>query len=165
MSATGKTFEDFEEHLEELYAKVYCLISDNEDLCLIKGNISSADTVYAEMKCLALKETNEEKKKFLESAIKQHHTFRSAFEEQISVYLSGKMSENVSNIVSAPCTLRSCTSAGKRSSKSGSLSSSVLKAKLVAKELAKLKLKHFEKQRLEREMQEEMKRQLELIKK
>ena len=69
------------------------------------------------------------------------------------------MSEKeVSNIVSAPRTLRSRTSAGKRSSKSGSQSSSVLKAKLVAKEeLTKLKLKHLEqKQRLEREMQEEI---------
>ena len=75
MSATGKTFEDLEERLEELYAKVDCLIADNED--------------------------------------------------------------------SAPRTLRSRTSAGKRSSRSGSQSSSVLKAKLVAKEeLAKLKLKH-----------------------
>ena len=62
------------------------------------------------------------------------------------------MSEKeVSNIVSAPRTLRSRTSAGKRNSKSGSQSSSVMKAKLVAKEeIAKLKLKHLEqKQRLE----------------
>ena len=78
------------------------------------------------------------------------------------------MSEKkVSNIVSAPRTLRSRTSAGKRSGRSGSQSSSVLKAKLVAKEeLAKLKLKHLEqKQRLEREMQEKMNKQLEFIKK
>ena len=67
------------------------------------------------------------------------------------------MSEKeVSNIVSAPRTLRSRTPTGKISSKSDSQSSSVLKAKLVAnEELAKLKLKHLEqKQRLEREMQE-----------
>ena len=77
------------------------------------------------------------------------------------------MSEKeVSNIVFAPCTLRSCTSAGKRGSKSGSQSSSVLKTKLVAKEeLAKFKLQHLEqKQRLETEMQEEMNKQIELMK-
>ena len=84
------------------------------------------------MECLALKETNEERKKFLESALK-HHAFRSAFEERVSVYLTGMMSKKeVFNIVSAPRTLRSRTSIGKRSSKSGSQSSSVLKAKLVA---------------------------------
>ena len=97
----------------------------------------------------------------MENALKQHHTFRSAFEERVSVYFSGKMSEKeVSNIVFAPRTLRSRTSAGKRS---GSQSSSVLKAKLVAKEeLAKLKLKHLkQKQHVEREMQEEMNRQQE----
>ena len=74
------------------------------------------------------------------------------------------MSEKeVSNIVFAPSTLRSRTSAGKRSSKSSSQSSSALKTKLVAKEeLAKLKLQHLEqKQRLETEMQEEMNRQQE----
>ena len=69
--------------------------------------------------------------------------------------------KEVSNIVFAARTLRSRTSAGKRNSKSGSQSSTVLKAKLVAKEeLAKLKLRHLEqKQRLEREMQEEMNKQ------
>ena len=84
--------------------------------------------------------------------MKKHHAFRSAFVERVSIHLSGKMSEKeVFNIVSAPRTLRSRTSARKRSSKSGSQSSSVLKAKLLAKEeLAKLKLKHLEqKQRLE----------------
>ena len=168
MSATGKTFEDLEERLEELYAKVECLIADNEDVFLINANISSANSVCAEMERLALKETNEERKKFLKNALNQHYAFRSAFDEQVSVYLSGKMSEKeVSNIVYAPRTLRSRTSAGKRSSRSGSQSSSVLKAKLVAKEeLAKLKLKHLEqKQRLEREMQEEMNKQLEFMKK
>ena len=85
------------------------------------------------MECLALKETNEERKKFLESALKQHHVFRSAFEERVSVYLTGMMSKKGgSNIVSAPRTLRSRTSIGKRSNKSGSQSSSVLKAKLMA---------------------------------
>ena len=158
MSATGKTFEDLEEHFEELYAKVDCLIADNEDVFLIKANISSANSVCAEMENLALKETNEERKKFLENALKQHHAYRSAFEERASVYLSGKMSEKeVFNIVSAPRTLRSRTSAGKRSRKSGSQSSSVLKAKLVAKEeIAKLKLKHLEqKQHLERKCKKE----------
>ena len=95
----------------------------------------------------------------MENALKQYHTFKSAFEERVSVYLTDKMSEKeVSNIVSTPHTLRFRTSAGKRSSKSGSQSSSVLKAKLVGKEeLVKLKLKHLEqKQRLEREMQEKM---------
>ena len=149
-----------EEHLEELYAKVDCSIADNEDIFLIKANISSANSVCAKMERLALKETNEKRKKFLENTLKQHHTYRSAS----SVYLLGKMSEKeVPNIVSTPCTLRSRMSAGKRSSKSGFQLSSVLKAKLVAKEkIAKLKLKHLEqKQRLEREMQEEMNRQQE----
>ena len=74
--------------------------------------------------------------------LKRHHAFRSAFEERVSVYLTEKMSKTeASNIVSAPRTLRSRTSAGKRNSKSVSQSSSVSKAKLVAKEkLAKLKL-------------------------
>ena len=129
MSATGKTFEDLEERLEEMYAKVDCLIADNEGV--------PANSVCAEMERLALKETIEERKKFLENALKQHHAFRSAFEERVSVYLSDKVSEKkVSNIVSAPRTPRS--------------------------QLAKLKLKHLEqKQRLEREMQEEMKTQQE----
>ena len=74
--------------------------------------------------------------------------------------------KELSNIVSAPHTLRSLTSAGRKSSKSDSQSSSVLKAKLVAKEeLAKLKIKHLEqKQHFEREMQKEMNRQLKLMK-
>ena len=62
MSATGKTFEDLEELLEELYAKVDCLIAYNEDVFLIKANISSVNSVCAEMKRLALKETNEKRK-------------------------------------------------------------------------------------------------------
>ena len=62
MSATEKTFEDLEERLEELYAKVDCLIVDNEEIFLIKANISSANNVCAEMECLALKELNEEMK-------------------------------------------------------------------------------------------------------
>ena len=61
MSAKGKTFEDLEEHLGELYAKVDCLIADNEDVFLIKANISSANSVCAEIERLALKETNEER--------------------------------------------------------------------------------------------------------
>ena len=44
MSITGKTFEDFEERLEELYAKVNCLIADNKDVFLIKANIFSVNT-------------------------------------------------------------------------------------------------------------------------
>ena len=69
MSATGKTFEDLEERLEELYAKVDCLIAYNEDVFLIKANISSVNSVCAEMERLALKETNEKRKtnKFLSS--------------------------------------------------------------------------------------------------
>ena len=55
MSAKGKTFEDLEKRLEELYAKVDCLIADNEDVFLIKANISSANSVFAEMGRLALK--------------------------------------------------------------------------------------------------------------
>ena len=68
MSATGKTFDNLEERLEELYAKVDCLIADNEDIFLIKANISSANSVCAEMERLALKETNKERKKFVENA-------------------------------------------------------------------------------------------------
>ena len=110
MSAKGKTFEDLEERLEELYAKVDCLTDDNEDLCLIKANISSANSFCAKLKLLALKETNEERKKFLEDALKQHQAFRSAFEERDSIYLTGEISKKeVSNIVSAPHTLRSRT--------------------------------------------------------
>ena len=55
MSAPKKTFE---ERFEELYAKVDYLIADNEDVCLIKANILSANSVWAKMKRLALKETN-----------------------------------------------------------------------------------------------------------
>ena len=83
MSATGKTFEDLEEHLEELYAKVDCSIADNEDIFSIKANISSANSVCAKMEHLALKETNEKRKKFLENTLKQHHAYRSVFEEQV----------------------------------------------------------------------------------
>ena len=161
MSATGKTFEDPEERFEKLYAKVDCLIADNEDVFLIKVNISSANSVCCEMECLALKETNEERKKFLEDALKQHYIFKPAFKDRTFVYHSRKISEKeVFSIASAPRTLRSCTSAGKRCNKSGFQSSSVLKVKLVAKEeLTKQKLKHLkQKQRLEREMQEEIKK-------
>ena len=171
MSAKGKTFEDLEKRLKKLYTKVNCLIADNEDVFLIKANILSANSVCAKMEHLALKETNEEIKKFLENTLKQHYAFRSAFDKRVSVYYSGKTKplkeKEVSNIVSTTRTLRSCMSAGKRSSRNGSQSSSVLKAKLVAKEeLAKLKLKHLEqKQRLEREMQEEMNRQQEKMNK
>ena len=49
------------ERLDDLYAKVDCLIVDNEDVFLIKANISSANSVCAEMERLALKETNEER--------------------------------------------------------------------------------------------------------
>ena len=94
MLATKKNFEDIKERLEELYAKVDCLISDNEDVFLIKTNISSANSVGAEMERLALKETNKERKKFLEDALKQYHVFRSAFKERVSVYLSGTISKN-----------------------------------------------------------------------
>ena len=41
----GKTFEDLEKRLEELYAKAYCLMVDNEDVFLIKANILSANSV------------------------------------------------------------------------------------------------------------------------
>ena len=64
MSATGKTFEDLEERLEELYAKVNCLIADNEDVFLIKAYILSSISVCAEMERLALKETNEERRSY-----------------------------------------------------------------------------------------------------
>ena len=114
-----------------------------------------------------LKKINKRKKKFLEDALKHPHAIRFAFEKRVSFYLLGKISENdVSTVVSASRALRFCTSAGKRSSKSGSQSSSAWKAKLAAKEeLAKLKLKLLEqKQRLEREMQEEMNKQLEIMK-
>ena len=88
MSATRTTFKDLEEHLEELNAEVDCLIADNEDVFLIKANTSLANSVCAKMDSLALKDTNEERKKFLENSSKQHQLFRSAFEERVSVLSS-----------------------------------------------------------------------------
>ena len=54
MSATGKTFEDLKKRLEERYAEFDCLVADNEDVFLIKANMSTDNSVCAEMELLAL---------------------------------------------------------------------------------------------------------------
>ena len=101
---------------------------------------------------LSFKEADEEQKKSLEKVLKPHHAFRFAFDKRLSAYLSGKISEKkVPNIVSASRTFRSRTSAGKKSSRNESQSSS---------ELTKLKLKHLEqRQRLERKIPKKWKKQ------
>ena len=154
MSRAGKKFEDLEERLEELYAKIDCLMADNMEVSLIKAKIASANSVCAEMERIALHEVEEERRKFLLGSVKQHHVYRASFDERVSTYLTGKMSKkDILRAVSAPPTLRSRASVDIRSKKSGSSKSSATTKLIVKEELAKLKLKHLEeKQRLEREI-------------